>query len=343
MAEHNLEAVLQQPYIRPVYLFSSVQVQPLREAAAQVLKALTDGQPQSEYTRLDGPAPDMGAVVEAAGTLSLFGSPRVVELREISTTSMPDKDVEELAGLFAQTENAVFVITLLHKDKRAQSTKKTKSLLAAAASAGFVAELVKPNRGENMQYIEGCAKALGARFAPGAAAQLLERAGENRPLLCAETHKLAAMAGYGEITRALVGRYSAHNIEADVFELVRLLTAGNKTAAFAKLEELLSLRHEPIAIAAALSGTFIDMYRVRCGAETGRGVAAVFKQMGYTGNEYRLQKAKENARRYTTSNLEECILALYRLDTALKSSALGEKSILLQAALSQLMMLGQGR
>lgn len=64
--------------------------------------------------------------------------------------------------------------------------------------------------------------------------------------------------------------------------MVRLVTARNKTRAMAKLSQLLELQNEPIAIAAALSGSFVDMYRVKCGAAAHRNYAAVHKDF-HTG------------------------------------------------------------
>ncbi len=71
--------------------------------------------------------------------------------------------------------------------------------------------------------------------------------------------------------------------------MVRLVTARNKTRAMAKLSQLLELQNEPIAIAAALSGSFVDMYRVKCGAAAHRNYAAVHKDFSYRGSDYRLR------------------------------------------------------
>lgn len=324
-----------------VYYFASTETPLLRQAAAMCIGQLTQGQ-QQEYTRVNGPAPDMGEVIAAAGTISMFGERRVVELREISITTLKDKDAEELAELFTQLENAVLVITVLYKDKKAGGTQKAKKLFADAQKAGFAAELAKPTPRENIVYLHAVAKHQGAQFAPGAAEALLERAGDDRTLLTSEVQKLAAISGYATITKEMVEAYSTHNIEADVFELARLIMAGNKAAAQQKLQQLFALRHEPIAIAAALAGTYVDIYRVRCGQKQRKTVQEVFTEMGYKGNSYRLQKAKENAARYTDEQLEASVLSLFELDRALKSSALPDKTILVQSTVAGLMQM-QGR
>lgn len=331
----KLAELLKDPFQTPVYYFAYTESALLREATAPVVKVFAQYQ-EDGVTLIEGPTPDMGEVIGAAGAISLFGDARVVLLREISPSAMPDKDVEELAELFANLENAVLIVTALYKDKRAATSKKAKLLMDAAARAGYAEELKKPTRRDNIEYIQSSAAALNTRFASGAADALLERAGENRPLLENEVAKLAAISGYGEITTRMVERYGARNVEADVFMLVRHITSGDKASAYALLRDLFTLKNEPIAISAALSGTFVDMLRVRTGERAKKSTELVFKEMGYTGNPYRLQKARENAWCYTDRGVEDAVQYLAKLDMALKSSAISDKTVLLEAAVEYL-------
>lgn len=339
----KLAAALKDPVPAGVYYLASTDAAVLYEAAAQARAALAAAGADDEGTRIDGPLPDLGEVVAAAGAISFFGTPRLVELRQINPAAMGEKDVAELAGLFADVENAVLLVTALYKDKKAATGKKARALFEAAGAAGFAAELEKPGRRENLAFIEGRAAALGARFAAGAAQALLERAGDDHTLLESETAKLAAYAGYGTIDTGMVERLAVHSVEADVFELARAITAGRRAAAHEKLADLLELRHEPIAIAAALAGSFIDMLRVRLGAEQGIPVGRIFTDFGYKGSDWRLQKAKESAARYTTAGLQSCVLCLAELDRRLKSSALPDKAVLLQAAVGELLLIRERR
>lgn len=327
----------------PVYYLASAEVQPLREAALLVKQVLQAAGAAEDPTRIDGPVPDMGEVIAATGAISLFGTRRLVELREISPTTIKDKDVEELCQLFGDLENAVLLVTALYKDGKAATNKKSKKIFEAAAKAGVAVALAKPTRRDNLQLLAETADQLGAHFAPGAAEALLERAGEDRELLRSETQKLAAMAGYGTIGQNLVAQHGAHNIDADVFALARAVAQGKQMEAYESLGQLLALRHEPVAIAGALAGVFVDMYRVRCGEEQRQPLGKVFKEMGYFGSDWRLKKAKDNAARFSTREIESAVLCLQQLDTALKSSALSDKTLLLEATVGQLLQLGARR
>ena len=59
----------------------------------------------------------------------------------------------------------------------------------------------------------------------GAAAALLERCGEDPFLLENEVDKLCALSGYQTVTAAMVAEMGTVSLEADVFEMIRMITA----------------------------------------------------------------------------------------------------------------------
>ena len=339
----TLSQKLENPFATPVYYFTSAGEAMVREAALLTRTALLAGEQGGDYTRLDGPVPDFGSLIEAAGTISFFGTPRVVELREITPGAFSDKDIDELCGLFALLENAVLLITAVYADPKAAAGKRAQKLFKAAGQQGLALDIALPTARENQSFIKAAAVGLGASVSDEAARALLERAGGDRPMLLNEVEKLAAMCAYGEITLPLVEKYAVTNIETQVFELARYITGRRKAGAYALLGQLLAQREEPLAITGALAGAFVDMYRVACAAKQRIPVATVFKEMGYKGNPYRLEKAKESAARYTPAQLERSLLCLADLDKALKSSALPDKGVLLEAALGNLLQIGGER
>ena len=330
----QLEKALAQPGCA-VFYFYSTQEFLVRDAAQKTVRRLMQAG-DAELTRIEGPAPDIGEAVAAAGTISLFGTKRVVELPRVEPAAMGEKDVEALCDLMQSLENAVMVLTTVFKDDKAKSTKKAKLLISTAAKAGVALEFEKPSPGAVRDFLAARAQALGTRLAPGAADAMVQRCGtlEN------ELAKLAAVCGYTEVTPALVQQMGTLNVEADVFEMVRFVTANQLPRALHKLSQLLALQNEPIAITAALSGTFIDMYRMKLGAAQRRPAATVMKDFGYRGSDWRLRKAGESAAKYTRAQLEHILTILTRLDAALKSSA-ADGAALLETALCEIALAAQ--
>ncbi|MDD3430291.1 MAG: DNA polymerase III subunit delta [Oscillospiraceae bacterium] len=321
--------------ITALYLFSTEEYL-VRHYAEKALAQLTGE--DAEFTRIDGPVPTIEEITMAAGTISFFTTRRVIYLCNTDLAAMAEKDVSALCDVIRSSENSVFVITTILKDEKAATTKKVKQLITAVEENGYAAQLAKPQPRDIRLFLNQCAAANEVAFAPKAADALQERCGDNMFLLENEIAKLAAACGYSEISAELVSKMGTHTVEADVFEMTNALLAKNTKRVFNKLQELLYLQNEPIAIAAAMSSSFIDVYRVKAAGAKGVSYQAVHKEMGYKGSDYRLKKAAENARGYTLLQLERILQILLKLDISMKSSGVNNE-LLLQAALGEILLI----
>ena len=321
----------------PVYFFYSPEEFLARSGMEKALAALADQ--DSETTVLEGPAPDIGEIVMAAGTISFFSTRRVVALPLLQPTAYSDKDLEALCDVLASAENAVFVISSVGPEDAKKRPKRLKKLIELCEAIGYAAELAKPQPRQLRTMLQQRAKEQGAELQDAAAALIVERCGQDLFLLQNEVDKLAAFSAYGTVTPALVAQLGTQNLEADVFEMVRSITMKNSTEACKKLHTLLQMQNEPIAIAAALIGSYVDLYRVKCGAQAHKPYGVVHKDFGYKGSDYRLKKSLETASRYTLNQLARCLSILQELDLALKGSPL-DKTVLMESALVQLAAAG---
>lgn len=335
LRDAQLKEILAEPERRSVYYYYSTDEYLARRMAERTVARLLKDT-GAEVTVVEGPAPDIGAAVAAAGTISLFGDRRVVEMPLVEPSAMGEADVTALCDLMGSLENAVLVLSTVFKDDKAKQSKKAKQLIAAAEKHGLAGELQQPGPADAKRFAAKKARELGSELPAAAADALVERAGTDYFLLECEVQKLAAASGYGVITPELVGEMGVQNIEADVFELVRLATAKNKAKAFAKLRQLLDLQNEPIAIAAALSGSYLDLYRVKCGQEAHKNYSVVHKEFGYRGSDWRLKKAAETAGKYSKKQLGHILEILLDLDAQLKSSP-ADRAVLLQTALCEVL------
>ena len=69
------------------FTFYSTQEFLVRDAAQKAVHHLMQGG-DAELTRIEGPSPDIGEAVAAAGTISLFGTKRVVEMPRVEPAAM---------------------------------------------------------------------------------------------------------------------------------------------------------------------------------------------------------------------------------------------------------------
>ena len=327
----------------PVYYFYSSERYLVRQAVAAAVRVLS-ADAEEEATVLDGATPEIEQLIMAAGTISFFGTRRVVVLPELEPGTYSDKDLDELCSTLASLENAVVVLGSVFELERnkLKTGKRAQKLIAQCQKLGYTEELAKPKPYELKVMLMDRAKEQGTTLPESAAAALLERCGEDPFLLENEVDKLCALSGYQTVTAAMVAEMGTVSLEADVFEMIRMITTRNATGACRKLQTLLRLQQEPIAITAAMIGSYVDLYRVKLGASKRKSYSAVFKDFGYKGSDYRLKRSAETASHYTLNQLEACLQVLLDLDKSLKSQPVEEQT-LLETALCRLAMAGSGR
>ena len=327
----------------PVYYFYSSERYLVRQAVAAATRILT-ADSDEDATVLDGAAPEIEQLIMAAGTISFFGTRRVVVLPELEPGSYGDKDIDELNSTLASLENAVVVLGSVFELERSKLKvgKRAQKLIAQCKALGYTEELAKPKPFELKVMMIDRAKEQGATLPEGAATALLERCGEDPFLLENEVDKLCALSGYQTVSTAMVAEMSTVSLDADVFEMIRMITAKNATGACKKLQTLLRLQQEPIAITGAMIGSYVDLYRVKLGAAKRKPYGTVFKDFGYKGSDYRLKRSAETASHYTLKQIENCMQVLLELDQSLKGQPV-DAQILLETALCRLAMAGSGR
>ncbi len=323
----------------PVYYFVSgdgyLAQQALRETARCVLNG------ETEQTVLDEAAPDIESVIMAAGTISFFGTRRVVLMPNLEPSAYSEKDFADFCDALSSAENAVFLMSSVYPIEwnKPRIPKHMKQLMDLCKKLGCVEDIAKLTGAALRENLAQRAASQGAVLPDAAARALVDRSGEDPALLANEVDKLCALAGYQTVSPAMVAQLGTPNLEADVFDMVKLVTVKNSAAACDKLQQLLKLRQEPIAIAAALNSSYVDMYRVKLGAAYKQGYEAVHKDFGYRGSPYRLKHVQDNARRYTLPQLKASLKVLDVLDKDLKGSPV-DAGIQLETALCCLCRIG---
>ena len=87
----------------------------------------------------------------------------------------------------------------------------------------------------------------------------------------------------------MIAQLGPVTLDADTFDMVKLVTSGQTEKAQQKLKMLLALQNDPIMITGALISNYLDLYRVLLGRRSRRALSAVAKDFGYSGNwNYRL-------------------------------------------------------
>ena len=132
----------------PVYYFYSSERYLVRQAVAAAVRVLS-ADSDEDATILDGAAPELEQLIMAAGTISFFGTRRVVVLPEIDPAAYGSKDLDELCSTLSSLENAVAVLGSVFPLERGKIKlgKQAQKLQAQCKAIGYTEELAKSDDG----------------------------------------------------------------------------------------------------------------------------------------------------------------------------------------------------
>lgn len=139
----------------------------------------------------------------------------------------------------------------------------------------------------------------------------------------------------------MIGQLGTVTLDADTFDMVKLVASGRTKQALEKLKTLLALQNDPILITGALISNYLDVYRAFLARKSRRPLGDMAKDFGYTGNwNYRLGNAEKTAQRFDHKRLIRSLEILQQLDLDLKGSRL-PSDLLMQKALCELGLCGR--
>ena len=282
--------------------------------------------------KFEGDTASAEQIEEAIDALPLMAEKKCVVIRDLDMTVAAI--FERLMPLLEEPpETTVTVLMYVQMQPQPTKNEKWKRLLAVCEKQGAVVNFKKKTATE----LAGALCARAARnnciLSSGNATLLVEVVGEDMLLLGNELDKLCALADGGEITAALIERAATKNLEAKVYELSKAILRRRADEAYGILDILFQQKEEPLGILGALTGTFVDMYRMKTAVAahvSAQTVKDTFA-LGYRSSKiYRLQYASQDAARVPLQTLREKLEVLAQADTLLKSSRANPRFVLEQ-------------
>lgn len=271
-------------------------------------------------------------IEEAIDALPLMAERKCVIVRDLDITA--GDAAARLLPLFEDLpDTTVTVLMYMQLQPHPTKNEKWKKLLDVALHNGTVVNFKKKSATELAAAL--CARAArnDCVLSSANASLLVELVGEDMLLLGNELDKLAALANGGEITAALIERAATKNLEARVYDLSKAILRHKADEAYGILNTLLQQKEEPIAILAAMTGSFVDMYRMKVavGANVSPQTVKDTFALGYkTSKVYRLQYASQDAARLSLAQIRGKLEVLAVADTLLKSSRANPRFVLEQ-------------
>ncbi len=269
-------------------------------------------------------------VASLAEDLEIF--PAIAEYRSITITDFDaDKlkdDWNTFIKLIDDIPNTTQLILQAAESADTKKSAKWKKLMALAADKGVCAELMTRSKSDLVKFIRSRLKPYNAEIDNDTAYKLIMLCNSDMTQLENETAKLGAYAAGGTITSKDLDAMIVVNLEASVFDMIKLLMRGDYSAAFQKLTILMEMNTEPIMIVAAMGSVYSDLYKAAVAIESGISFNEAVKVFGYTGMDFKLKNAWNEASKLSSQMVGASLQLICDADLKLKGSALPPELIL---------------
>jgi len=292
----------------------------LRERYLEELRALcVSAEDDFSYKRLDGPSIDLNELSEAVNAMPFFSERTFVEVRDFDINKCRDSDAELLKSILSDIPDfctVAFIFSSSYEmDGRLAAAKQLKKI-------GKCLEFTEQEGSALLSWIAGRCKALGKTIGREDAEYLVFYCGRSMNGLIPEIEKAAAHAAGERITREDIEATANRIAEADVFQMIELLSRQQADKAAALLSDLLADKdNHPILLTALIGNQMRKLYAVKSGQESGmrRDEIMTLADVRY---DFLYEKLVSAVRSYSLSGLGENVRLCAEYDYRMKSTGI---------------------
>ena len=211
--------------------------------------------------------------------------------------------------------------------------KRLKKLWEAVESNGSVVEFARQEQRDLIPWVSRHFAAHKKRIAPDLCAYLIEITGGTMTALSGEIDKICAYSGAEEIRKSDIDAVTEPVMDAVVFQMTDLLSSGRYDQAMLKLQQLLKMQQEPLAILGAVGGHFRRISTARTLLDNGRNASELAKLCAI--QDFAARKTMDIARRFRPEFCRKAAQLVLETDYKMKTS-FDESERLLELLILQL-------
>ena len=328
VSESELKKHLSSGQFKNLYLIFGEEKMLVKRAAEQVEKKLTGGEINDFNYHVFGDDAAISDISVSAGVIPFMGGWNLVRIADMDIDKLKSDDFDALMKILKALPDTTVVIFSMPTLQVGSKTAKAqmKKLIAYADKNGVCMELMHRTGLALERDLCKWANAGGCTMSELTAHMLIRYVGEDLNLLNNEMKKLTAYADGGEITPEMIDLLVTKSAEASIYDLFGFIVAGNTDRVMATISALYYDGAAGMLICSVLSNAYLDAYRARVGADTGKKTAQIAADFGYGKREWALSKAQKLTRSVTTPALRRSIDAILDTQTRLVTEAVDDRT-----------------
>lgn len=314
----ELKQALKNKNLGRLYFFHGEETFLLHHYLAQMKKQLLDPLTESfNFHRLDNETFDIRSFADAVENLPMMAEHTLVQVDDIDLFKLGEADRTKMTEILSDIPDYCTVI-FTYLTVSWKPDKRLKKLWEAVDKNANVVEFAKQDQRDLVAWITRHFAARSKRISNDLCVYLIDITGGTMTALAGEIDKICAYSGADEIRKSDIDAVTEPVLDAVVFQMTDLLSAGRYDQALNKLQQLLKMQQEPLAILGAVGGHFRRLGAARTLLD--RGKSAYDLQKLYGIPDYPARKTMEAARRFSADFCRKAAQLVLETDYQMKTS-----------------------
>lgn len=301
-----------------LYFFHGEETFLLNHYLGQMKKQLLDPLTESfNFHRLNNETFDIRSFADAVENLPMMADSTLVQVDDIDLFKMNEADRTKMAEILSDIPDYCTVV-FTYLTVSWKPDKRLKKLWEAVEENGTVVEFAKQDQRDLIAWVTRHFAAHKKNISTDLCSYLIDITGGTMTALSGEIDKICAYSGADQIKKSDIDAVTEPVLDAVVFQMTDLLSAGRYDQALLKLQQLLKMQQEPLAILGAVGGHFRRIGTARTLLDNGRNSSDLQKLCGIP--DYPARKTMEAARRFRPEFCRKAAELVLETDYQMKTS-----------------------
>ena len=328
-----LKASIKEKKLDRLYILHGEEVFLLNHYLQQIKKLLIDELTESfNYHRLTDETFDLRDFADSVENLPMMAEHTMVQVDDIDFFKFNESDREKMVAILEDIPEYCTVV-FTYETVPWKPDKRLKKLWAAVEENATIVEFPKQEQRDLIAWITRHFLAAKKRISTELCAYLIEITGGTMTALSSEIQKICAYSGAEQICREDIDAVVEPVMDAVVFQMTDLLGQKQYGKALQKLQQLLRMQQQPLAILGAIGGHFRRLATARTLLDNGRPASELAKLYGV--GDYAAKKNMDAARRFSPEFCQKAAQLILETDYRMKTS-FDEQERLLEMLILQL-------
>ncbi|MGN1411166.1 MAG: DNA polymerase III subunit delta [Oscillospiraceae bacterium] len=293
--------------------------------------------------KFDGKNLNLDEFLDVAEACPMFADYKCILVKDLNCEDFSTDFLKELLSILDKIPKSsiiiFYVIGFDITNGKKYPTAKNKKLIDYVSKNGQVFEAIQKTLEQTTKEIQTICQSNGSFVSHQVAQTIANKCLCNSLTVKMELSKVIAYANGKEITLSMVNDLVSNYYDVNAFAFAKAVVSMNGQLSYKLLNELYTLRTEPIAVLSAVAVSFLDLYRVKTALATGRSEYDILNDFNYKGREFIIRNYIRDTKRIKLEHIRDCLNILKKANLEMISTSIDGK-ILLEKAVADMINSG---